>query len=228
MTMFCFFDVETNGRRMMAKGLHRIVQLAYVAVQGDEVVTFDHFVKQEDIDPGITGLTGITRNDIWKYGLDEYEVALHLQQLLSLRPVMVAHNCQFDLHMVFDLLQRQLGNQTAYELVSDCQWIDTLTIALDRWSIQEHPHKLENCITHYQCENVVNNHNAFEDVMALYSVFAAMVQERPDVDKYANIFGYPDWIIDHVGEFDFITYKPQSNKSGFVNSDEILPYIGGE
>ena len=131
---FVFLDTETNGARMASLGQHRIIQLSYILIDGQQTIVYDKFVDQSDVAPEITTLTGITRNDIWEYGISEYQVALDLKELLQLHPVVVAHNCQFDLSMIFDLLQRQLGQTVAYDLISNCYWIDTLTIARDRWS----------------------------------------------------------------------------------------------
>lgn len=218
-----FIDTETNGARMASLGQHRIIQLSYVLIDGQQTVVYDKFVDQSDVAPEITTLTGITRNDIWEYGISEHQAALDLKQLLQLHPVIVAHNCQFDLSMIFDLLQRQLGS-VAYDLVSNCYWIDTLTIARDRWSYVygQSGHKLSDCINHYNCNDVNNSHNALDDVQALISVFKAMMLERPDCNQYINVFGYnPKYQVHN--KFGFITYKPQSNTRGFVNSDEILP-----
>lgn len=226
MANICFIDVETNGRSMLAQGQHRIVELAYILTDGRNTVEFDKFVKQNDIGGEITALTGITRNDIWKYGVPEYDIALHLRKLMQLHPVMVAHNVQFDLHMIFDLLCRQLGQSEAYNLVSNCAWIDTLTIARDRWAHGDNncSHRLTDCIKHYNITGVVNSHRALDDVKALRAVYREMMIERPDAVQYINIFGYnPNY--PHNEEFGFITYKPQSNDHGFVSSDEILPII---
>lgn len=223
--MLVFIDTETNGRNVVN---HRIIQISAIAINGDQIIHYDNFVRQDELDPQIHYLTGITQNDIEKYGIDEHDAAIHMKSLMSNRPTIVAHNVQFDLSMLFDLLQRQLGSLTAYDLVSHCQWLDTLTIARDRWAyVYDYKgHKLADCIKHYNLANVENSHNALDDCKALYAVFCAMVNERNDINKYVNLIGYhPDHPISNNYRFDFLTYKPQSNDRGFVDANEILPLI---
>ena len=168
--LIVFFDTETNGSAVP----HRIVEFGCILTQGNRQKEIDFFVKQNDISLDISQLTRVTRNDIWKYGIPESKFAKFLADLLSKRPVMVAHNCQFDLSMIFDVLERHYGNYEAYHLVSNCQWLDTYTIVRDRKS---YPHKLSDCLEHYHCDGQ-NNHHALDDARALYNVFIAIMQER--------------------------------------------------
>jgi len=217
-----FLDTETSGCNP-----NTIVQLSMITVNGPDVLVYDHFIDQPDITQRNTNITGITRNDIWKYGIPEKDVAIHLKSLMIHRPMMVAHNVQFDLSMIFDLLKRNLGYEIAYELVSNCKWIDTLTIAKDRWAYCSNmTHKLKDCIKRYNLTDVINSHNALDDTKALFAVFKALADERNDISKYANVIGYnPNYPINDAYKFGFITYKPQPNNRGFVDANEILPLI---
>lgn len=214
--LVCYFDTETNG----SASEHRIVEFACILTQDNRQKEIDFLVRQDDISLDISQLTRITRNDILKYGIPEIQFAEFLVDLLSKKPVMVAHNCQFDLSMIFDVLERHYGSYEAYHLVSNCQWLDTLTIARDR---KAYPHKLSDCIDHYHCDGQ-NSHNALDDTRALQNVFLAMMQERLDVFHYINVFGMHQNHPYHDNDkFGFITYKLQANNRGFVSDEDILP-----
>ena len=56
---------------------------------------------------------------------------------------------------------------------------------------------------------MVNSHRAVDDVLATVAVMEAMEQERPDLERYINLFGYnPKYGISGkpIGS---VTYKPQ-------------------
>ena len=55
----------------------------------------------------------------------------------------------------------------------------------------------------------MNSHRAVDDVIATVAVTLEMERERPDIEKYVNLFGYhPKYGIDGkpIGS---VTYKPQ-------------------
>ena len=90
--------------------------------------------------------------------------------------------------------------------------LDLLTVYRDR---REYPHKLCSAIENYGLSGkVVNSHRAIDDVIATVAVMEAMEAERPDLEKYINIFGYnPKYGIEGkpIGS---VTYKPQGFRPG--------------
>ena len=89
--------------------------------------------------------------------------------------------------------------------------LDLLTVYRDR---HEFPHKLCNAINTYGlADRVVNSHRAVDDVLATVAVMGAMEEEKDDLERYVNLFGYiPKFGIDGkpIGS---VTYKPQSYNS---------------
>ena len=85
--------------------------------------------------------------------------------------------------------------------------LDLLTVYKDRRS---YPHKLCNAIDAYGLSGkVVNSHRAVDDVLATLEVMKAMEMERPDLERYINLFGYnPKYGVEGkpIGS---VTYKPQ-------------------
>ena len=132
---------------------------------------------------------------------------------------MIAHNCQFDLSFVYQLLKRYFPSQ-ADEIVSNVKWLDTVTVLKDR---KEFPHKLKDAVEHYNLEEV-NFHRAIDDTEALYEVTLEMKRERDDLMEYVNIFGYNPKYGPDKFRFPFIKYKPQPyHNCGKLPQDKILP-----
>ena len=56
---------------------------------------------------------------------------------------------------------------------------------------------------------MVNSHRAVDDVLAILKVMEEMEKEKPDLERYVNLFGYnPKYGIEGkpIGT---VTYKPQ-------------------
>lgn len=187
------FDTETSG---LDANENQIIELAAIRVEAGEsgelniVDGMDDFVKLpegEQLSPKIVELTHITDAMLQEQGKTEAEVAARFHQLITGRPdrchrvLLAAHNAQFDLLFVRQLLR---GHRLSVELA----FLDTLTVYKDRAPF---PHKLEAAITHYKLENnVKNSHRAIDDTCALLEVLKAMDAEREDLHTYVNVFGY--------------------------------------
>lgn len=212
-----FFDTETTG---LDCSCCRIIELAMLTVENWEIVDeYDEFVHiGEPLDSEITELTGISDEMLSDYGVYEDIVAEDLKEKMTPGTVMVAHNCQFDLSFVYELLKRHYP-QEAWDIVSNVDWIDTLTILKDR---KKYPHRLEDAVRHYGIEDV-NYHRAIDDTKALFEVTKAMRDRQDNIMEYRNFFGYnPKYEISGV-EFNFIEYKPQPYRYGDDVADIILP-----
>ncbi len=212
-----YFDTETTGLNFR---YDRIIELAMLTVE-DGVIKdpYDEFINiGVDLPPKITQITGITDETLITKGVSEAKVAEDLKNNLTPGTLMIAHNCQFDLSFVYSLLKRHYPDE-ADEIVSNLNWLDTVTVLKDR---KEFPHKLIDAVKYYEIEEV-NFHRAIDDTKALYDVTQEMKKERNDLKEYINIFGYnPKWGVSGY-QFPFITYKRQYFTKRMVDQEYILP-----
>ena len=213
-----YFDTETTG--LDCRNC-KIIELAMLTVENGEIIEeYDEFINVgEPLNPNIIDITGITDKMLETEGLDEETVASDLKSRINNTDWMVAHNAQFDLSFIYQLLYRHFPHET-YDLVSGITWLDSLTVLKDR---KAYPHKLSDAVEYYEIDEV-NFHRAIEDTKALYEITKAMKNERDDLKLYGNLFGYnPKYGIG--GEcFEFIDYQPQYYIKKMRNPDEILPH----
>lgn len=214
-----YFDTETSG---LDCSECKVIELAMLVVEDGEIIEeYDEFIDiEEKLDPQITNLTGITDDDLAEKGVYEDVVADDLKEKLTPGTVMIAHNCQFDLSFIYYLLKRHYPSQ-AHEILSNLDWIDTVTVLKDR---KEYPHRLVNAVEHYGIDEV-NFHRAIDDTKALYDVTQAMIGERDDLEEYLNVFGYNPKYGVSGPRFDFIEYKRQYFNDRMVSPSKILPKI---
>ena len=212
-----YFDTETTGLNCFSC---RVIELAMLVYEDGEIIEeYDHFIDiGEKLDSKITRLTGITDDMLDEEGIYEDVIADDLKKWLTPGTLMVAHNCQFDLSFIYNLLRRHFPGE-ADGIVKNVDWLDTLTVVKDR---KEYPHKLIDAVEYYGIEKV-NFHRAIDDTKALYNVTRALKNERNDLEEYLNIFGYnPKYGVNGV-KFEFIDYKPQYYTKFMVPENKILP-----
>lgn len=211
-----YFDTETTGLNFADS---RIIEIAMLIVEDGRIEEYNEFINVGfDLPAKITEITGITDEMLITEGVSEASVADDLKRNLTPGTLMIAHNCQFDLSFVYDLLKRHYPSQ-ADDIVSSLDWIDTVTVLKDR---KEFPHKLIDAVKHYGIEEV-NFHRAIDDTKALYDVTCALKKERDDLEEYKNIFGYnPKWGVSGP-KFPFIKYKRQYFNKRMVRPEDILP-----
>ena len=182
------FDTETSGLDFKND---TIIELAAVRIKrkDDGSIYYDKqidkFIKlpnNKTLSPFIVELTGITDKMLNDEGIDYKEAAEIFYSLIcDGDTLLVAHNAQFDLMFTRTLLK-------GYKIKHKLDFLDTLTVYKDR---RPYPHKLQNAITAYNLDGKVqNSHRAIDDVKALVEVMIAMDNERADLDKYINIFGF--------------------------------------
>lgn len=217
-----FFDTETTG---LSATNCQIIELAmYIMQPSGYCKKYDRFVKLpegEHVPEKIVEITGIT-DETLKDGITESEAAWDLfYEIDNQNVLMVAHNCQFDMCFVREMMRRTFGKEQGDRLISSRDWLDSLTAFKDR---AEYPHKLCNAIEHYGITDAVNSHRAIDDTIALCKVCAAMDVERQDLNKYINIFGYNPKYGVSGEKLDKITYLPQPYVNGITPADNILPY----
>lgn len=217
--MVIYFDTETTG---IDPEKDKVIELAFeVYEKGNKIYEYDKLLNiGEEIPKKITNITGITTKMIKEKGTSPTNALNNIIRYLNDKPLMVAHNCQFDLNFLYRLLISDYSEEYVLKVLSECKWLDTLTIFKDRKS---YPHKLKDMVEYYDVDNS-NFHRAGDDAGVLHECLLAMRSERNDLREYVNVFGYhPKHGV--TGEaFDFITYKAQEYHNGLCGEEDILPY----
>ena len=201
-------DTETTGLQFSRD---EIIEFAAVAVEqrdGEAVVVaeYDELVALNPggfVPPKIQELTGISTADIRERGIPTTRVCRDIAELIAGNTLLLAYNAHFDLSFLFYLLLRSGDPQ----ILKGKDKLDLLTVYRDRHS---YPHKLCNAIDTYGLAGqVVNSHRAVDDVLATVAVMGAMEEEKDDLVRYVNLFGFnPKYGVDGkpIGS---VTYKPQ-------------------
>nr|DAJ22985.1 MAG TPA: DNA polymerase III subunit alpha [Caudoviricetes sp.] len=186
-----FFDTETTG--FNPENLDQIIELAAVRVNADgSMQEMDEFIKlfrMPELPKKIEELTGISDDMLSTQGKEEEEVLGRFIGMLKSEKntLLVAHNAQFDLKFMAYAIHRN-KNKEWMQIFNDCDYMDTLTVYKDR---RRYPHRLESAIIEYHLTNKVeNSHRAIDDCKALVEVVKCMDEERQDLDKYINLFGF--------------------------------------
>ena len=215
-----YFDTETTG---LNPKKDKIIEIALYVVENQKVVDkYDRFIKlDEPLDEEIIELTGITDKDLQEDGVSESVVAWEVMNKLSAPCLMVAHNTQFDLNFLYELLVKYYGEKEVLDLFAKLDWLDTLTVFKDR---KKYPHRLNDLVDYYNLGDF-QFHRAIDDARVLPYALVAMSNERNDVLKYVNVFGYNKKYNVTGKKFDFINYVPQDYHYQMVKSNKILPYI---
>lgn len=228
-----FFDTETTGVEL-EPNVNCITELAVTAYRkisapGEEIedseIKFDWFVEPYDHRPipdATIKINGITDYEVYEGDshICEADAAALFGYAMEGKTLLIAHNCQFDLNFVEQLLIRA-DNQEALKKFYDADYLDTLSVARDRRS---YPHKLKNCIDYYHLGEIVHNtHRAIDDTEALVWVTDAMIAERNDLMEYINVFGYLQKYGVSGREFEKIYYMPQAYGEYIKKPKDILP-----
>ena len=202
------FDTETTG---LLYSRDEIIEFAAIVVEQKNGVPtviqeYDQLVALSPggfVPPKIEELTGISTQDIREKGLPKTRVARDIAEMIRGNTLLLAYNAHFDLSFLFYFLLRD-GDPA---ILKGKDKLDLLTVYRDR---RGYPHKLTNAIDAYGLSGqVVNSHRAVDDVLATVAVMGAMEEERDDLERYVNLFGYiPKFGIDGkpIGS---VTYKPQ-------------------
>ena len=202
------FDTETTG---LIFNRDEIIEFAAVVLekQNGEILVTEEYDELITLSPGgfipaqIEALTGITNQDIREKGIPKTRVCCDIARMIAGNTLLLAYNAHFDLSFLFYMLLRDGDPQ----ILKGKDKLDLLTVYKDRRS---YPHKLCNAIDAYGLTGkVVNSHRAVDDVLATLEVMKAMELEKPDLERYVNLFGYnPKYGIDGkpIGS---VTYRPQ-------------------
>ena len=206
-------DTETTGLNYSRDEVIEFSAVAVEKVNGTHqvVAEYDQLVSLSPggfVPPKIEQLTGISTQDLREKGVPKTRVCRDIAELIAGNTLLLAYNAHFDLSFLFYMLLRD-GDP---RILKGKDKLDLLTVYRDR---HDFPHRLANAIEVYGLSGkVVNSHRAIDDVIATVAVMEAMEAERPDLDKYINLFGYnPKYGVDGkpIGT---VTYKPQGYKPG--------------
>ena len=214
-----YFDTETTGLNCFSCN---VIELAMLSVEfGDIIDEYDKFIRVgRPLPQKIINLTGIDDDMLNTQGEDERTVAQDLKKRIEWADIMIAHNAQFDLSFIYNMLRRHFPDEVE-GLVRNVSWIDTLTVVKDR---KKYPHRLDNVVEYYDIGEF-NFHRAIDDTRALYKVTREMKKERDDLKKYCNVFGFnPKYGVSGIN-FKFIQYKSQDFHNWKVDDDKILPLL---
>ena len=202
------FDTETTG---LLYSRDEIIEFAAVVVE--QVNGVPKVVREYDelvalspggfVPPKIQELTGISTQDLRERGISKTRVCRDIAEMIQGNTLLLAYNAHFDLSFMFYLLLRSGDPQ----ILKGKDKLDLLTVYKDR---HPYPHKLCNAIEVYGLSGkVCNSHRAVDDVLATVAVMGAMEEEKDDLERYVNLFGYnPKYGVDGkpIGS---VTYKPQ-------------------
>ena len=202
------FDTETTG---LQYSRDEIIEFAAVVLEREngEIIVKEEYDQLITLSPGsfvpaqIEALTGISNQDIRERGIPKTRVCCDIARMIGGNTLLLAYNAHFDLSFLFYLLLHHGDPQ----ILRGKDKLDLLTVYKDRHS---YPHRLCNAIDVYGLSGkVVNSHRAVDDVLATVEVMKAMEQERDDLHRYINLFGYnPKYGISGK-PIRSITYKPQ-------------------
>ena len=182
-------DTETTG---LQYSRDEIIEFAAVAVEqrnGEPTVVaeYDELVALNPggfVPPKIQELTGISTQDLRERGIPKTRVCRDIAELIAGNTLLLAYNAHFDLSFMFYLLLRNGDPQ----ILKGKDKLYLLTVYRDRHAF---PHKLCNAIDTYGlADRVVNSHRAVDDVLATLAVMGAMEEEKDDLERYVNLFGY--------------------------------------
>lgn len=203
------FDTETTGLFFRRDEIIEFAAVTVELVDGVPNLTrqYDELVALSPggfVPPKIQELTGISTQDLRERGLSKERICRDIAELISGNTLLLAYNAHFDLSFLFYLLLRS-GDPS---ILKGKDKLDLLTVYKDRHS---YPHRLSNAIAQYGLSGkVVNSHRAIDDVLATLAVLEQMQEEKNDLLRYINLFGYnPKYGVEGKA-ISSVNYRPQS------------------
>lgn len=215
-----YFDTETTG---LTPQDNNIIEIALLTVENRKITeTYDKLINiNTPIPEEIIELTGITNKQLQEEGIPEKTVAEDLYYRLTPGTLMIAHNCQFDLNFIYELLIKYYPVEEIMDKINNIYWLDTLTVFKDR---KKYPHKLQDMVEYYNIPNA-RYHRAIDDVIMLSKCVKELHNERDDVTEYMNVFGFNPKYGVQGKLFECIRYVPQPYSNGMVGKEYILPLL---
>ena len=213
------FDTETTGLSFSRDQIIEFAAVVLEMVDGAVTVTreYDELITLAPgsfVPPNIQQLTGISNEDIREKGIAKTRVCRDIAEMIQGNTLLLAYNAHFDLSFLYYMLLRD-GDPM---ILKGKDKLDLLTVYRDRYA---YPHKLCAAIEKYGLTGkVVNSHRAVDDVIATVEVMKCMEQEKDDLEKYINLFGYIAKFGIDGKPIGSVTYKPQNLEPGILVYDK--------
>lgn len=183
-----FFDCETTG---LDYKKDQITQFAAYYLNSDGYNDFNNTyvrLKEGTVYPkNVQELTRLYPDFLNSQGVDEEMLALIVYDLLNRNypTLLVAHNAQFDMLFIYELLSKY-----RLDITFDIGVLDTVTITRDR---KPFPHRLVDLKAHYKLldDDESQLHTAHYDTLLLVHLFYSLLNERNNLEQYINVIGVP-------------------------------------
>jgi len=201
------FDIETTGLNFKTD---EIIELGAIQVTASshtynaemQLNTLFKLSEGRQLSQEISGLTGITQQQLEQDGIPKAEGCKQLVELLdNQNTLLAAYNAQFDLNFIYHFLNAY----KSADVLKQLKLLDVMAIYKDR---RDYPHKLSDAVESYSLRNE-NAHRAVDDAKATLDLLSAMGSEKDDLVKYINLFGYNPKYGISGSKISSVTYKPQ-------------------
>ncbi|MDR0890420.1 MAG: 3'-5' exonuclease [Oscillospiraceae bacterium] len=214
-------DTETSGLSHTHDEIIEFSAAKIACVDGrvQVLAEVDEFIRRENdrkLAPRIVELTGITDEMLREDGISKGALCEILAQLLTPNTMIAAYNAQFDLLFLYALLAKY-GDA---RLLQGKPKLDLLTVYRDR---RAYPHRLSNAIEAYCLQDAVqNSHRAIDDVRATVAVMCKLWEEKADLLRYIDLFGYSAKYGVSGARIGSVRYAPQGFDCGCALYEEKL------
>ena len=180
------FDVETTG---LSYKNDRLTSIAAVKVKNlQNVDTFETYVNPNmHIPKKITELTGITDETVANAPAED-EALRKFMEFCGDNPILVAHNANFDITMINEVLQR-------HNINFEYNWLDTL-IMCQAMLPELGRHRLNNVAKALKLGSF-EHHRADEDALILSKIYIELVNRLKNQRGFTNI-GQINDIVDDI------------------------------
>ncbi len=197
------FDFETSGLDFISD---RVIELGGILYKKEnfefkKVLEIDDLIKIDFLLPDkIKEITHITDDMLNEKGILEEELFYKLDNILSLNPLLVAYNLQFDINFIIQMFRRYQNRN--YQLSLDV--LDVMAIYKDFYS---YPHRLESAVNTLNVD-ILNTHRALDDVKATVEVLKKL-SKITSIDPFINVLGYNPKYGVNGERLKHVSYVPQ-------------------
>ena len=191
------FDVETSGLDFKKD---KIIEFGYIVIENNKEIDSGYIFinwflhdKNFKLSDKIQELTHITPDMLKNEGVSSKEAFNKIYDLLNQSDLIICHNQQFDMNMIFQFLYNNhtfTKSEDAFNWLNRVDYLDTLLIVGDSkpWSYESR-HTLTDACKYFKVD-LTNAHRAIDDIRGTWLLLKAMYNKGIDVDSYINKWGY--------------------------------------